>query len=133
MRKIWSKLNGQLIQILTSTQIQRNLQLRIEEQGKYLQMMFEQQRKMENERLKPSSSNPNDDPAPPSNTTEKSKAVELDDDKGISDKDTKKSTDQNNQKSKPTSQTEAPEANNIDGGCSPRPSKRARSDQPNMS
>lgn len=36
-------------------QIQRNLQLRIEEQGKYLQEMFEQQRKMET-KLKSSSS-----------------------------------------------------------------------------
>ncbi|KAL0559108.1 hypothetical protein IC582_003698 [Cucumis melo] len=36
-------------------EIQRNLQLRIEEQGKYLQEMFEQQRKMEN-KLKTSSS-----------------------------------------------------------------------------
>lgn len=37
-------------------QIQRNLQLRIEEQGKQLQMMFEQQRKMEEGKLKASSS-----------------------------------------------------------------------------
>ncbi|KAK1431359.1 hypothetical protein QVD17_07816 [Tagetes erecta] len=122
-------------QLHEQLEIQRNLQLRIEEQGKYLQMMFEQQRKMENERLKPSSSNPNDDPAPPLNATEKSKAVELDDDQCISDKDTKKSTDQNSQNSKSISQIEAADVNksNSDGGCSPRPSKRARSDQPHMS
>ncbi|XP_022961084.1 protein PHR1-LIKE 1-like [Cucurbita moschata] len=48
-------------------EIQRNLQLRIEEQGKYLQEMFEQQRKMES-KLKTSSSilenmpRPNDQP-----------------------------------------------------------------------
>ena len=44
----------------TFTQIQRNLQLRIEEQGKYLQQMFEQQRKMENDKSKVSSSNVDD-------------------------------------------------------------------------
>ncbi|KAI3783625.1 hypothetical protein L1987_42709 [Smallanthus sonchifolius] len=122
-------------QLHEQLEIQRNLQLRIEEQGKYLQMMFEQQRKIENERLKPSSSNPNDDPAPPLNTTEKSKALEHDDDQCISDKDTKSSADQNSQKSKSTSQIEAPDVtnSNIDGGCSPRPSKRARSDEASMS
>ncbi|KAD4583989.1 hypothetical protein E3N88_21590 [Mikania micrantha] len=123
-------------QLHEQLEIQRNLQLRIEEQGKYLQMMFEQQRKMENERSKPSSSNVNGDPVPPLNTTEKSKALELDDDSQcISDKDMKKSTDQNSQKSNSTSQTKAPDVNksNIEGGCSPHPSKRARSDQASMS
>ncbi|XP_076939074.1 protein PHOSPHATE STARVATION RESPONSE 1-like [Bidens hawaiensis] len=104
-------------QLHEQLEIQRNLQLRIEEQGKYLQMMFEQQRKMENERLKASSSNPNDAPAP---TSEKSK----DDDQCISDKDTKKST---GPKSKSTSQAEAPEVN------TERPLKRARSDEASMS
>ncbi|KAI3706079.1 hypothetical protein L1987_76334 [Smallanthus sonchifolius] len=107
-------------QLHEQLEIQRNLQLRIEEQGKYLQMMFEQQRKMENERLKPSSSNPNDDYAPPLNTTEKSKALEHNDDQCISDKDTKSSADQNSQKSKSTSQIEAPDVtnSNIDGEAS---------------
>lgn len=41
-------------------QIQRNLQLRIEEQGKHLQMMFEQQRKMEEEKSKATSLNLNE-------------------------------------------------------------------------
>ncbi|KAK3200765.1 hypothetical protein Dsin_024180 [Dipteronia sinensis] len=41
-------------------EIQRNLQLRIEEQGKYLQQMFEQQRKIENDKSKASSSNVDD-------------------------------------------------------------------------
>ncbi|KAK9075071.1 hypothetical protein SSX86_003390 [Deinandra increscens subsp. villosa] len=117
-------------QLHEQLEIQRNLQLRIEEQGKYLQMMFEQQKKMESNRVKPSSSNPNDDPAPPLTTSEKSKALEHDD-----DKDTKRSTDQNSPKSKSTSQTGAPDVNksNIEGGCSPHPSKRARSDQASMS
>ncbi|XP_028114799.1 protein PHR1-LIKE 1-like isoform X2 [Camellia sinensis] len=45
-------------------QIQRNLQLRIEEQGRYLQMMFEKQKRMGDERLNASSSN-SDEPPPP--------------------------------------------------------------------
>ncbi|KAI3470415.1 hypothetical protein Pfo_027078 [Paulownia fortunei] len=44
-------------QLHEQLEIQRNLQLRIEEQGKHLQMMFEKQRKMEEEKLKASSSN----------------------------------------------------------------------------
>ncbi|KAI3459042.1 hypothetical protein Pfo_015705 [Paulownia fortunei] len=44
-------------QLHEQLEIQRNLQLRIEEQGKHLQMMFEQQRKMEEEKLKASSMN----------------------------------------------------------------------------
>ncbi|KAJ0868786.1 hypothetical protein HanRHA438_Chr11g0482081 [Helianthus annuus] len=99
-------------------------------------MMFEQQRKMETERVKPSSSNPNDDSAPPTNTTEKLKALAHDDDQCISNK-TKKSTDVHSQKSKSksTPQVEARDVNkfNINGGCNPHPSKRARSDQASMS
>lgn len=106
-------------QLHEQLEIQRNLQLRIEEQGKYLQMMFEQQRKMENGRLKGSSSNPDEDDA----ETEKAKASNHDD-RCVSDKDTDKS------KEKSTSQIEVPDVNN---GCSPRPSKRARPDEASMS
>ena len=68
----------------TFTQIQRNLQLRIEEQGKYLQQMFEQQRKMENDNSKVSSSNVDDPSASLSKSeqnspkNEKSDATEVD-------------------------------------------------------
>ncbi|XP_015576568.1 protein PHR1-LIKE 1 isoform X2 [Ricinus communis] len=48
-------------------EIQRNLQLRIEEQGRHLQMMFEQQRKMEDDRSKASSSSLDDPSLPQSN------------------------------------------------------------------
>jgi hypothetical protein len=48
-------------------QIQRKLQLQIEEQGQYLQVMFENQRKMEDDRMKAAASNPDDPSAPPSN------------------------------------------------------------------
>ncbi|KAL0303031.1 UNVERIFIED_CONTAM: protein PHOSPHATE STARVATION RESPONSE 1 [Sesamum radiatum] len=44
-------------QLHEQLEIQRNLQLRIEEQGKHLQMIFEQQKKMEEEKLRASSSN----------------------------------------------------------------------------
>ncbi|KAL7109871.1 hypothetical protein ACP275_06G202400 [Erythranthe tilingii] len=44
-------------QLHEQLEIQRNLQLRIEEQGKHLQMMFEQQRKMEEDKTRASSSN----------------------------------------------------------------------------
>ncbi|KAE8009962.1 hypothetical protein FH972_006363 [Carpinus fangiana] len=48
-------------------EIQRKLQLQIEEQGQYLQVMFENQRKMEDGRMKAAASNPDDPSAPPSN------------------------------------------------------------------
>lgn len=50
-------------------QIQRNLQLRIEEQGKHLELMFEQQRKMEEDKQNASSSNRGDNsPSPTAET-----------------------------------------------------------------
>ncbi|KAF2306984.1 hypothetical protein GH714_023024 [Hevea brasiliensis] len=53
-------------------EIQRNLQLRIEEQGRYLQMMFEKQRKMEDEKSKASSSSMDDPSLPQSNAVQPS-------------------------------------------------------------
>lgn len=103
-------------QLHEQLEIQRNLQLRIEEQGKYLQLMFEKQREMENRRLKASSSNPDDDDS----ETEKLKASK-DDDRCVSDEDTEKS------KEKSSSQIQVPD---VDSGCSPsRASKRARPDE----
>ncbi|KAL5768122.1 hypothetical protein ACOSP7_014702 [Xanthoceras sorbifolium] len=60
-------------------EIQRNLQLRIEEQGKYLQQMFEQQRKMENGNSKASSSNLDDPSAQLSKTEQNSSKNEKSD------------------------------------------------------
>ncbi|XVF81037.1 hypothetical protein PTKIN_Ptkin15bG0124400 [Pterospermum kingtungense] len=54
-------------------EIQRNLQLRIEEQGRYLQMMFEKQRSGL-DKLKASSSNPENPPASSSDATKDSPA-----------------------------------------------------------
>ncbi|KAL3520611.1 hypothetical protein ACH5RR_018760 [Cinchona calisaya] len=47
-------------QLHEQLEIQRSLQLRIEEQGKCIQLMFEQQKKMEEERAKTNASNPNE-------------------------------------------------------------------------
>ena len=76
-------------------------------------MMFEQERKMENEMLKPSSSNHDEDPSR-SNVTEKPN----------DDKNSLKS------KSKSTSQTEEQDVNNSNTNkeCSPHISKRSRPD-----
>lgn len=53
-------------------EIQRNLQLRIEEQGKYLQKMFEQQRKMEEEKSNLSIAKSDEHPHSPSTTSKAS-------------------------------------------------------------
>ncbi|KAL3650057.1 hypothetical protein CASFOL_006460 [Castilleja foliolosa] len=51
-------------QLHEQLEIQRNLQLRIEEQGKHLQMMFEHQRKMEEDKKQKASSSSNlDEPS----------------------------------------------------------------------
>lgn len=71
--------------IFSHHQIQRNLQLRIEEQGRYIQIMFEKQRKMEEERSKTPMSN-SDEPshsptktsAATANNNEKSEILEKD-------------------------------------------------------
>lgn len=53
-------------------EIQRNLQLRIEEQGRYLQIMFEKQRKMDEDKSKPSSSSLEEPSLPESNLVQPS-------------------------------------------------------------
>lgn len=55
-------------QLHEQLEIQRNLQLRIEEQGRNLQMMFEKQRKMDDGKLKDSSSAPDEPSAAPSSS-----------------------------------------------------------------
>ncbi|WCJ43766.1 Homeodomain-like superfamily protein [Euphorbia peplus] len=60
-------------QLHEQLEIQRNLQLRIEEQGKCLQMMFEKQRKMEDDKSKTSPSS-KDCPSPPLSSTVQSSA-----------------------------------------------------------
>ncbi|XWS42594.1 hypothetical protein CRYUN_Cryun16bG0027300 [Craigia yunnanensis] len=68
-------------QLHEQLEIQRNLQLRIEEQGRHLQLMFEKQKKMEDEKSGGPSSALDDPPAPlpgsmyPSCTDAKSEAL----------------------------------------------------------
>ncbi|GKV12550.1 hypothetical protein SLEP1_g23677 [Rubroshorea leprosula] len=59
-------------QLHEQLEIQRNLQLRIEEQGRNLQMMFEKQKKMGDEKFKASSSTQDDATAPPSDSVQPS-------------------------------------------------------------
>ncbi|XP_022719031.1 protein PHR1-LIKE 1-like isoform X2 [Durio zibethinus] len=69
-------------QLHEQLEIQRNLQLRIEEQGRYLQMMFEKQKRMEDEKSGGTSSALDAPPAPlpgsmfPSCTADKSEVLE---------------------------------------------------------
>ncbi|KAK2968284.1 hypothetical protein RJ640_016216 [Escallonia rubra] len=118
--------------------IQRNLQLRLEEQGKYLQMMFEEQNKMERARWKGLSSNPEasaslSDVRQPSPANEKSEAS--DHDHGTTGtcalnatvvREEATSSSYEKQKS-PGSKT----CDDLDDarGSSPPPSKRARTDE----
>ena len=69
VRELRFSVNSDIALTFLHHQIQRNLQLRIEEQGKYLQMMFEKQKQMDDERSKASSSNPDEAPRPPLSIT----------------------------------------------------------------
>lgn len=110
-------------QLHEQLEIQRNLQLRIEEQGRYLQMMFEQQKKMDDERLKASSSNPNESPAPlPTKVVQPSLPA---DDLTASEQDNVKTGSDG--KSATTALEEIPQHPDA-RGSSPRPTKRARVD-----
>lgn len=93
-------------------EIQRNLQLRIEEQGRHLQMMFEKQKKGDDDRSKASSSNPVELPTSILGTMEssdaRSKLEALDKDKTAPESKVVEDLDPDSR------------------GSSPRPTKRAR-------
>ncbi|GAV82999.1 Myb_DNA-binding domain-containing protein/Myb_CC_LHEQLE domain-containing protein [Cephalotus follicularis] len=121
-------------------EIQRNLQLRIEEQGRYLQMMFEKQRKLEDEKLKASSSTMDERSAPSLNGTQssaendKSEVLEQDHAKtgtgGSNANVTPKEIDQDGsrkQKAPENSSSKDVDSNNGQSGV--QPTKRARVDQ----
>ncbi|KAK0600542.1 hypothetical protein LWI29_015992 [Acer saccharum] len=119
-------------------EIQRNLQLRIEEQGKYLQQMFEQQRKMENDKSKASSSNVDDPSTSLSKSEQNSPKNEKSDGTEVDVAKTSAGTDQANtaqQESSPSSskkqkapQTEAAEDLVIDDSGHTN-AKRARTSE----
>ncbi|KAL6966118.1 hypothetical protein U1Q18_014794 [Sarracenia purpurea var. burkii] len=121
-------------------EIQRNLQLRIEEQGRYLQMMFEKQKKIDDERSKASSSNLND-PVPPLSTLVHSSHAnnKLDtseqDNLGTQSCKSKASTTLKEISPSFNDKQEAPESKigkDLDPdstGSSPRPTKRAKGDE----
>lgn len=111
-------------------QIQRNLQFRIEEQGKHLQMMFEQQRKMEEGKLKASSNTDNSCRSPTTETQPpvcKAEAESSDHDHQSSAKETPAPEHPDDREVSSESNTcEGHEPS--DGGCSP-PAKRAKADE----
>ncbi|KAK4852626.1 hypothetical protein QYF36_025597 [Acer negundo] len=120
-------------------EIQRNLQLRIEEQGKYLQQMFEQQRKMGNDKSKASSSNVDDPSASLSKSEQNSPKNEKSDAAEVDLAKTCASTGQANtaqQESSPSSskkqkapQTEAAEDLVVDDDSGLTNAKRARTSE----
>lgn len=99
-------------------QIQRKLQLQIEEQGQHLQKMFEKQREMEDGRMKAFASNPDDPSFPPSNVVLPSPA----DDESVTSK-----RDQDKTGAHETKSTE--DRGPGDGDSNAPPTKRARADQ----
>ncbi|CAN1176381.1 Protein PHR1-LIKE 1 [Linum perenne] len=109
-------------QLHEQLEIQRNLQLRIEEQGRYLQKMFEKQKKMEEERSKlPSSSSPCDDP-------KSSENLETADVDGTENQANKTSSTGRKQNSLGDGNNNVDE-NDDDIESSPTQAKRARTDQ----
>lgn len=117
----------------SAPQIQRNLQLRIEEQGKYLQMMFEKQ-KSGIDMLKGSSSNQENS----STSLAKSEleATQVDHDKKGSDTANANSTNEESSQPKELDgkqkapETEAPENAELNvSELSSQPSKRPRTEE----
>lgn len=121
-------------QLHEQLEIQRNLQLRIEEQGKYLQMMFEEQRKMENGRLKASASASNPDEPSPSRSNAVQPSAAANDKSEPLDKDHVVSTYCTGSTPNPIQNQKAPESKMVedpeedDRGSSPPAAKRARPD-----
>uniref|UniRef100_A0A5B7BVQ4 HTH myb-type domain-containing protein n=1 Tax=Davidia involucrata TaxID=16924 RepID=A0A5B7BVQ4_DAVIN len=131
-------------QLHEQLEIQRNLQLRIEEQGRYLQMMFEKQRKMGDERFKASSSNPDELSTPLSNAVQPSPASEKLEasapDRVRKEIDTRNASlaqevvSQNPSEKQTAAENKTSEDLDADArGSSPGPTKRARADETSSS
>ncbi|KAA8534689.1 hypothetical protein F0562_032206 [Nyssa sinensis] len=124
-------------QLHEQLEIQRNLQLQIEEQGRYLQMMFEKQRKMGDESFQASSSNLGEPSPPllnavqPSPACDKLEALAQDHvRKGIDTSNASSAEEevsQNPSEKQTTAENKMSEEPDADGrGSSPPPTKRAR-------
>ncbi|KAL7215534.1 hypothetical protein ACSBR1_027652 [Camellia fascicularis] len=120
-------------QLHEQLEIQRKLQLRIEEQGRNLQMMFEKQKKMEDVRMKASSSNPNvPSPLPstvqqPSLADENLEASKQDENVRTTGSGEMSASTAHEEISQDSSEKQTPDP--VARGSSPRPLKRARGDE----
>ncbi|KAG8390676.1 hypothetical protein BUALT_Bualt01G0108400 [Buddleja alternifolia] len=104
-------------QLHEQLEIQRNLQLRIEEQGKHLEMIFKQQWKMEEEKLKTSSSNSDEPTVEKKHSLDNVKAESSDHDQEHRDK------------NEGSSERETCEDCGPDGSGFSPPLKRAKADE----
>ncbi|KAL7185069.1 hypothetical protein ACSBR2_027076 [Camellia fascicularis] len=120
-------------QLHEQLEIQRKLQLRIEEQGRNLQIMFDKQKKMEDVRMKASSSNPNV-PSPLPNTVQQPSLADENLEASKQDKNVRttgsgemSASTAHEEISHDSSEKQTPDP--VTRGSSPRPLKRARGDE----
>ncbi|KAJ9180013.1 hypothetical protein P3X46_008322 [Hevea brasiliensis] len=123
-------------QLHEQLEIQRNLQLRIEEQGRYLQMMFEKQKKMEDDKSKASSSSLDDSSLPESNVSGNNKleVSELDHANNVFDRNDggvalEESSQSVSRKHKALENRTGEDLNSKDNESSPASAKRPRADE----
>ncbi|GFQ03550.1 protein phr1-like 1 [Phtheirospermum japonicum] len=121
-------------QLHEQLEIQRNLQLRIEEQGKHLQMMFDHQRKMEEERKQKASSSSNLDEPSQAPTVENQPSVgdikpESSDHDHISTAETRNADEHSNKQEISSSERKTNEDRESDASDHSPPSKRAKLDE----
>ncbi|KAL3820103.1 hypothetical protein ACJIZ3_006008 [Penstemon smallii] len=107
-------------QLHEQLEIQRNLQLRIEEQGKHLQMIFEQQRKMGEEKMKGSSS---------TNSDEHNQILSKQTQPSISNNKPESSENEDSNKKEMPSEMEPSGGHELDASEVGRPSKRGKANE----
>ncbi|KAL3523375.1 hypothetical protein ACH5RR_016209 [Cinchona calisaya] len=128
-------------QLHEQLEVQRGLQLRIEEQGKYIQMMLEQQKKIEEERSNTKASSPDEaslSPSKaiqPSSSDDKSKSLEKDNEcKSLGCSDAGVSAEQTENLNKKQRSPDRKTSEDNDHDASEPPLKRAKADEsPNSS
>jgi hypothetical protein len=121
---------------LSSEQIQRNLQLRIEEQGRCLQMMFEKQCKSGIDKLKAPASTlenpsaPSSDAVPDSPDKSEPEASQVDHDITITDPGSANTRMEESSPEQKAPETKAPQNSEPDAcEANSQPSKRPRKDE----